>query len=43
MAKFRPAKCRAGVFNFSPNDHAGLEKRAAVVVRVDGGKWILEN
>jgi branched-chain amino acid transport system substrate-binding protein len=33
----------AGVFNFSPNDHAGLDKRAAVVVRVDGGKWILEN
>jgi branched-chain amino acid transport system permease protein len=39
----RELHATAGVFNFSPNDHAGLDKRAAVVVRVDGGKWILEN
>lgn len=32
----------AGVFNFSPTDHAGLDERAAIVVRVDKGAWILE-
>jgi branched-chain amino acid transport system substrate-binding protein len=32
----------SGVFNFSPTDHAGLDERAAVVVRIDNGKWILE-
>jgi len=32
----------SGVFNFSPTDHAGLDERAAAVVRIDNGKWILE-
>jgi branched-chain amino acid transport system substrate-binding protein len=32
----------SGVFNFSPTDHAGLDERAAVVVHIDNGKWILE-
>ena len=32
----------SGVFNFSSTDHAGLDERAAVVVRIDNGKWILE-
>ena len=32
----------SGVFNFSPTDHAGLDERAAVVVRIENGKWILE-
>ena len=32
----------SGVFNFSSTDHAGLDERAAAVVRIDNGKWILE-
>jgi branched-chain amino acid transport system substrate-binding protein len=28
-----------GVFNFSPQDHNGLDKRAVTVVRISGGKW----
>ena len=32
----------SGVFNFSRTDHAGLDERAAVVVHIDNGKWILE-
>lgn len=28
-----------GVFNMSPTDHAGLDKRAYVMVRVVDGKW----
>jgi branched-chain amino acid transport system substrate-binding protein len=38
----RELHANAGVFNFSPTDHAGLDERAAVVVRVDNGKWALE-
>ena len=30
-----------GVFNFSPKDHLGLDKRAAVIVRIQGGTWRL--
>jgi branched-chain amino acid transport system substrate-binding protein len=32
----------SGVFNFSPTDHAGLDQRAAVVVRIENGKWVLD-
>lgn len=30
-----------GVFSFSPTDHAGLDKRSRVLVKVEGGKWVL--
>lgn len=29
-----------GVFNFSPTDHNGLDKRAVTMVEIQGGKWI---
>ena len=32
----------AGVFNFSSTDHAGLDARAAVVVQIENGKWVLQ-
>jgi branched-chain amino acid transport system substrate-binding protein len=28
--------------NMSKNDHLGLDQRARVIVKVDGGKWKLE-
>ncbi len=28
-----------GVFNMSANDHFGLDERARVLVRVQGGEW----
>ena len=31
-----------GVMNMSKNDHLGLDQRARVVVKVDGGKWRLD-
>ena len=31
-----------GVVNMSKNDHLGLDQRARVVVKVDGGKWKLD-
>ena len=31
-----------GVMNMSKNDHLGLDQRARVVVKVDGGKWKLD-
>jgi branched-chain amino acid transport system substrate-binding protein len=31
-----------GVVNMSPTDHLGLDSRARVMVRVEGGKWVLQ-
>ncbi len=28
-----------GIFNMSPTDHLGLDQRARVLVKVEGGKW----
>ena len=28
-----------GVYTFSPTDHAGLDKRARVLVKIEGGAW----
>lgn len=28
-----------GVFNMSPNDHVGLDQRARVMVKIEGGTW----
>ncbi len=30
-----------GVYNFSPTDHAGLDKRSRVLVKIVDGKWTL--
>jgi branched-chain amino acid transport system substrate-binding protein len=30
-----------GVVNMSPTDHLGLDARARVMVRIEGGKWVL--
>lgn len=30
-----------GVFTYSPTDHAGLDKRSRVLIKIDGGKWTL--
>jgi branched-chain amino acid transport system substrate-binding protein len=31
-----------GIFNMSPNDHLGLDQRAAVMVQIRDGKWVLQ-
>ncbi len=31
-----------GVVNMSPTDHLGLDARARVMVRIEGGKWMLQ-
>lgn len=31
-----------GVFNMSPNDHAGFDERARVIVKVEDGKWVYQ-
>jgi branched-chain amino acid transport system substrate-binding protein len=31
-----------GIFNMSPNDHLGLDQRAAVMVQIVGGDWKLQ-
>lgn len=30
-----------GVYSFSPTNHAGLDKRSRVLIRIEGGKWTL--
>jgi branched-chain amino acid transport system substrate-binding protein len=31
-----------GIFNMSPTDHLGLDQRAAVMIQIRDGKWILQ-
>jgi branched-chain amino acid transport system substrate-binding protein len=31
-----------GIFNMSPNDHLGFDQRAAVMVQIRDGKWMLQ-
>jgi len=31
-----------GVFNMSPTDHAGFDKRARVMVKVENGRWVYQ-
>jgi len=31
-----------GVVNMTPTDHLGLDSRARVMVRIEGGKWVLQ-
>jgi len=31
-----------GIFNMSPTDHLGLDQRARVMVKIDGGAWKLQ-
>ncbi len=38
----RDLKVSNGVTNMSKNDHLGLDQRARVVVKVEGGKWKLD-
>jgi branched-chain amino acid transport system substrate-binding protein len=38
----RDLRLSNGVSNMSKNDHLGLDQRARVVVKVEGGKWKLE-
>ncbi|TDM09859.1 MAG: branched-chain amino acid ABC transporter substrate-binding protein [Ideonella sp. MAG2] len=32
-----------GIFNMSPGDHLGLDQRARVMVKIEGGAWKLQN
>ncbi len=38
----RDLKVSNGVTNMSKNDHLGLDQRARVVVKIEGGKWKLD-
>jgi branched-chain amino acid transport system substrate-binding protein len=31
-----------GIFNMGPNDHLGLDQRAAVMIQIVGGKWVMQ-
>jgi branched-chain amino acid transport system substrate-binding protein len=38
----RELRLSNGISNMSKNDHLGLDQRARVIVKVEGGKWKLE-
>lgn len=31
-----------GIFNMSPSDHLGLDQRAAVMIQIKDGKWVMQ-
>ncbi len=31
-----------GIFNMTPNDHLGLDQRAAVMIQIRDGKWLMQ-
>jgi len=31
-----------GIFNMSPSDHLGLDQRAAVMIQIVDGKWVMQ-
>jgi branched-chain amino acid transport system substrate-binding protein len=31
-----------GIFNMTPNDHLGLDQRAAVMIQIRDGKWVMQ-
>jgi branched-chain amino acid transport system substrate-binding protein len=38
----RDAAGAHGIFNMSPNDHLGLDQRAAVMIQIRDGKWVMQ-
>lgn len=42
LEKVKDAAGAHGIFNMSPQDHLGLDQRAAVMVQIRGGKWVLQ-
>jgi branched-chain amino acid transport system substrate-binding protein len=42
LENVRNAAGAHGIFNMSPTDHLGLDQRAAVMVQVRDGKWVLQ-
>ena len=41
LEKVRDVPATQGVFSFSPTDHLGLDTRARVLTRIEGGTWKL--
>lgn len=37
----KEVRANAGVFNYSPTDHGGLDMRAVAMTRIQDGKWVL--
>jgi branched-chain amino acid transport system substrate-binding protein len=38
----RDAAGAHGIFNMSPKDHLGLDQRAAVMIQIRDGKWVMQ-
>ena len=42
LEKIKNLAASQGVFNMSPTDHAGFDKRARVMIKVVDGKWVYQ-
>lgn len=42
LENIKELPANAGVFNMTPSDHSGLDKRARVIVEIQDGKWVLD-
>jgi len=42
LENLKDLRANAGVFNMTPTDHSGMDKRGRVMVEIQNGKWILD-
>lgn len=42
LENMKELPANGGVFNMTPEDHSGLDKRARVIVKIQDGKWVLD-
>jgi branched-chain amino acid transport system substrate-binding protein len=42
LEKIKGLSVSNGIVNMTPEDHLGLDQRARVMVRISGGKWVLD-
>lgn len=42
LENIKELPANAGVFNMTPEDHSGMDKRGRVIVEIQDGKWVLD-
>jgi len=42
LENLKDLRANAGVFNMTPTDHSGMDRRGRVMVEIQNGKWLLD-
>jgi len=42
LENLKDLRANAGVFNMTPTDHSGMDRRGRVMVEIQNGKWVLD-